>query len=120
MRMPAAACAGSDADCDDGKMCNGRERCAPQAKDADARGCVRGTPVSCPVNQICVEGQGCRGAEASRTAELRAEGRPRQTCAGRDVLLSGQDGNYRTEHCPTGTACIEQPNGSGICAPVAR
>ena len=51
----------SDADCDDKRMCNGRERCAPRSAGADARGCVKGTPVVCPVNQICGEGVGCRG-----------------------------------------------------------
>jgi hypothetical protein len=52
----------SDADCDDQKACNGRERCAPRAAGADARGCVSGSPVVCPVNQVCAEGRGCVGA----------------------------------------------------------
>jgi hypothetical protein len=52
----------SDADCDDQKACNGRERCAPHTAGADARGCVSGSPVICPVNQICSEGRGCVGA----------------------------------------------------------
>jgi hypothetical protein len=51
----------TDADCDDKRTCNGAERCAPHAADADARGCVKGTPVVCPVNQVCGEGVGCRG-----------------------------------------------------------
>jgi hypothetical protein len=57
---PALACK-SDADCDDHRTCNGHERCSPRAPDADARGCVKGIPVVCPVNQICGEGVGCRG-----------------------------------------------------------
>jgi hypothetical protein len=52
----------SDADCDDQKACNGHERCAPHAAGADARGCVSGTPMVCPVNQVCAEGRGCVGA----------------------------------------------------------
>jgi len=52
----------TDADCDDHKSCNGRERCAPHGAGADARGCVSGSPVACPVNQICAEGRGCVGA----------------------------------------------------------
>jgi hypothetical protein len=56
----ALACR-SDADCDDKRTCNGQERCAPHSPDADARGCVKGTPVVCPVNQVCSEGAGCRG-----------------------------------------------------------
>ncbi len=55
----------SDADCDDKRTCNGRERCAPRAAGADARGCVKGTPVVCPVNQVCGEGRGCRGISES-------------------------------------------------------
>jgi hypothetical protein len=60
-REPAALICISDADCDDGRACNGRERCAPHAQGADARGCVKGTPLVCPVNQVCIEGTGCRG-----------------------------------------------------------
>jgi hypothetical protein len=52
----------SDADCDDQKNCNGHERCAPHTPGADARGCVSGSPVVCPVNQLCIEGRGCVGA----------------------------------------------------------
>ncbi len=55
----------SDADCDNGRSCDGVERCEPANRRADARGCVAGKPVICPVNQVCVEHQGCRGiAEA--------------------------------------------------------
>jgi hypothetical protein len=54
----------SDADCDDQKLCDGHERCAPHAPGADARGCVSGTPVVCPVNQVCSEGRGCVGAQS--------------------------------------------------------
>lgn len=60
-RDQAALACRSDADCDDKRSCNGRERCDPHAADADARGCVKGTPVVCPVNQVCGEGVGCRG-----------------------------------------------------------
>jgi hypothetical protein len=60
-RDQAALACKSDSDCDDHRTCNGRERCAPRAPDADARGCVKGTPVVCPVNQVCGEGVGCRG-----------------------------------------------------------
>jgi len=50
-----------DADCDDHRSCNGLERCAPHAAGADARGCVKGTPLVCPVNEVCVEKRGCVG-----------------------------------------------------------
>lgn len=57
----------SDADCDDHRACNGIERCAAHSAGADARGCVKGTPVVCPVNQICGEGVGCHGASALKS-----------------------------------------------------
>ncbi len=60
-REQSAMTCKSDADCDDKRACNGRERCAPRAAGADARGCVKGTPMACPVNQVCGEGVGCRG-----------------------------------------------------------
>jgi hypothetical protein len=56
----------SDADCDDQKACNGVERCAPHSPGADARGCVAGRPMVCPVNEICAEGRGCVGAAAPK------------------------------------------------------
>lgn len=63
-RDPGTLVCASDADCDDHRMCNGRERCAPHTAGADARGCVSGSPVVCPVNQVCTEGKGCVGAGA--------------------------------------------------------
>lgn len=51
----------TDSDCDDQKSCNGRERCSPHSPGADARGCISGAPVACPVNQVCAEGRGCVG-----------------------------------------------------------
>jgi hypothetical protein len=63
-RDQAAIACKSDSDCDDRRSCNGQERCAPHTPDADARGCVKGTPVACPVNQVCSEGVGCRGLAA--------------------------------------------------------
>ncbi len=63
-RDQAALACRSDSDCDDKRTCNGQESCAPRATGADARGCVKGTPVACPVNQVCGEGVGCRGLSA--------------------------------------------------------
>lgn len=62
-RDQASMICSSDSDCDDHKACNGRERCAPRAPGADARGCVKGAPMVCPVNQICGEGVGCHGTD---------------------------------------------------------
>ncbi len=63
-RDQAAMMCASDADCDDHRSCNGHERCAPRSAGADARGCVKGSPVVCPVNQVCGEGVGCYGTGA--------------------------------------------------------
>jgi hypothetical protein len=63
-RDSAAMACSTDADCDDHRTCNGKERCAPRSPGADARGCVKGTPVVCPVNQVCGEGVGCHGTDA--------------------------------------------------------
>jgi hypothetical protein len=66
-REQATMACSSDADCDDHRACNGKERCAPHSPGADARGCVKGTPVVCPVNQVCGEGVGCHGANSLKT-----------------------------------------------------
>jgi hypothetical protein len=63
-RDQASMMCSSDADCDDHKICNGKERCAPRTTGADARGCVKGAPVVCPVNQVCGESAGCHGTDA--------------------------------------------------------
>jgi hypothetical protein len=63
----AMTCA-TDADCDDHRSCNGHERCAPRSTGADARGCVKGSPVVCPVNQVCSEEHGCRGLKDAAPA----------------------------------------------------
>ncbi len=54
----------TDSDCDDHRSCNGLERCAPQAPGADARGCLKGKPLVCPVNQVCTEQRGCMGTDS--------------------------------------------------------
>jgi hypothetical protein len=130
-----------DADCDDGRMCNGRERCAPGATGADLRGCVAGTPMSCPVNQVCVEGAGCRGANSAAAAgasagfggDLPATGPgagsaqvsesaavANQHCQEGGVTITAADGSVRKVACPHGTVCVSQPNGAGVCVPAAH
>ena len=64
-REPGMLACLSDADCDDHRNCNGHERCAPRSAGADARGCVKGLPMVCPVNQVCTEEHGCRGVESA-------------------------------------------------------
>ncbi len=134
----------TDSDCSDGRMCNGAEICQPGARNADVRGCVRAAPMACPVNQACIEGQGCRGvgeatggaggvaigsataaAAAGAAAGTAANAAPNltprtvpvQTCSGNDVLLTDAAGTSRLAACPSGTACVAQPNGTGVCVP---
>lgn len=66
----------TDSDCDDHRRCNGRERCLPGGAGADARGCVKGSPVACPVNQVCTEDRGCRGLDAARAPPSGAPSEP--------------------------------------------
>jgi hypothetical protein len=66
-REQSAMVCSSDADCDDHRTCNGKERCAPRSPGADARGCVKGSPVVCPVNEVCGEGVGCHGTSALKS-----------------------------------------------------
>jgi hypothetical protein len=65
-----------DSDCDDRRACNGRERCAPRSAGADARGCVKGAPVVCPVNQVCGESVGCHGTDALKTFNADSSAKP--------------------------------------------
>lgn len=121
----------TDVECSDGRSCNGAERCQPGARGADERGCVRGTPLQCPTNEVCIEGQGCRGlgdatgggiatgargAATAPAAVSRGASPAVQTCSGADVLLTEASGASRLEKCPSGTTCVPQPNGTGICA----
>jgi hypothetical protein len=66
----------TDADCDDHRKCNGHERCAPGNAQADARGCLKGTPLVCPVNQVCTEEHGCHGLDAPAPAHPGTESAP--------------------------------------------
>ncbi len=67
----------TDSDCDDHYSCNGLERCAPKAAGADARGCVHGKPLVCPVNQVCTELRGCMGTDALAKSGRAAAASPR-------------------------------------------
>lgn len=75
-RDQAAMVCSSDADCDDHKACNGKERCAPRSPGADVRGCVKGAPVACPVNQVCGEGVGCHGTSSLKSFTPPPEANP--------------------------------------------
>ena len=45
----------TDEACDDGRFCNGAERCAPEDGAADGRGCMPARTFPCAATQTCVE-----------------------------------------------------------------
>jgi hypothetical protein len=51
----AAVCR-TNAQCSDGRYCNGEELCLPSSRDADRRGCIRPLRKPCPENLRCDEG----------------------------------------------------------------
>ncbi len=74
----------ADAACDDGLVCNGAERCAPTLLDADAMGCVAGTPPACGANMVCDElSDGCR-TDCATTADADGDGIAAVECGGTD------------------------------------
>jgi endonuclease/exonuclease/phosphatase family metal-dependent hydrolase len=58
-----------NADCDDGLYCTGVETCDPQHPEADAQGCVSGTPVDCDDLVSCTE-DACNEVSASCTHDV--------------------------------------------------
>ena len=77
----SAACSRA-ADCDDGLFCNGEERCAPEASEADARGCVGGVP-PCDDGTRCDEGTD-RCASCAENADGDGDGVDAIACGGED------------------------------------
>lgn len=77
------------ADCDDGLFCNGLERCAPNARGADVRGCIAGTERRCANNAGCTEAMG--GACDARCPDADGDGYASATCGGLDC--DDRDGN---------------------------
>ncbi len=51
----ASGVCASDRDCQDALFCNGRERCAPDAGDADQRGCAPAVDAPCREGESCLE-----------------------------------------------------------------
>ncbi|MDQ3031610.1 MAG: MopE-related protein [Myxococcota bacterium] len=77
------ACA-SDAECDDGRFCNGAEACAPDSPSADARGCAPSTVDRCLEGQICDEAAESCTTECSVTEDADADGSRAIECGGDD------------------------------------
>lgn len=74
----------SDRDCDDHLYCTGLERCAPGAAEADATGCIAGTP-PCMAPEVCDEAlSACVTDGCTDGGDSDADGDPRVTCGGTD------------------------------------
>lgn len=72
-RNPTVTQCRSDADCSDGRFCNGQERCSPGGPSADEHGCLLRKSQPCAANQECYEGsRKCcddRGGDGHPSAE---------------------------------------------------
>jgi len=69
-----------DADCDDGRYCNGAETCLPLDPAADSRGCAPG-PRPCDEGMACDEGA---NACLDRCADADGDGHEAASCGGDD------------------------------------
>lgn len=74
----------ADADCDDGRFCNGFERCMPGAEGAEPNGCVAGTP-PCEEEDFChEESQLCLPDVCADGGDADGDGDARPECGGGD------------------------------------
>ncbi len=72
-----------DAECDDGRFCNGSEQCRPDAAEADARGCVPAvTP--CAATQTCDETADACRADCGLAPDADGDGHEAEDCGGDD------------------------------------
>ncbi len=72
----------ADVDCDDGRFCNGPERCAPDDPAADARGCMADPP--CAESQRCLEDEDRCVTSCAVNADADGDGVDAITCGGAD------------------------------------
>ena len=73
----------SDAQCDDGLNCNGVERCDPENADANAMGCVAGTPL-CDAGETCIEASGTCEPPCDVPRDADSDGFIAMACGGGD------------------------------------
>ena len=73
----------SDLECSDGTFCNGVERCAPTAEDADDQGCIGGAP-PCAPGQSCEEAEGRCVTMCPITEDADGDGARATECGGDD------------------------------------
>ncbi len=81
--LPGDETCESDISCSDGVFCNGQERCAPSAEDADARGCIVG-PAPCDANRACSEARSACLGECGVDEDTDGDGAIAVECGGTD------------------------------------
>lgn len=88
-----------DSQCSDGVFCNGAERCAPQAANADRRGCVAGSP-PCRQGETCVEQDDRCRVGVCDVPDADGDGHAAIACGGDDCDDTDPNRNPgRTEIC---------------------
>jgi hypothetical protein len=73
----------ADADCDDGRFCNGRERCLPSEGGADIHGCVQ-LPAPCQAGQTCDEANAVCVTTCAVARDADGDGHDTLQCGGDD------------------------------------
>src|SRR5690606_35531725 len=90
---PVTLCA-ADRDCDDGRFCNGLERCMPGAGGAAADGCMPGMS-PCAEGEICEEDHDrCSPDACSDGGDADGDGDRRPECGGGDC--NDEDGSINS------------------------
>lgn len=110
--------------CDDGRFCNGAERCAPEL-----RGCAAGEPPRCDDGDACTEDRCDEGDNACRsvTRDLDRDGDADRACGGGDCDdndssrngLAREVCNGRDDNC-NGTVDEGALSACGNCDPTCR
>jgi len=130
--------------CQDAFFCNGYEVCDPENPEANANGCVEGSPVQCgaglpdcvvsvcseetsgcidtPDDSLCDDGFACNGSETCDLSAGCLEGTP--VCADEWLCTTDEctelgSGAYECNFIPDHTICADAYfcNGAELCAP---
>ncbi|HEV8700670.1 MAG TPA: kelch repeat-containing protein [Candidatus Polarisedimenticolia bacterium] len=99
----------SDADCDDGVFCNGRETCL-----ATTGACQKGTPPICDDNNPCTADRCDPGQDACRNVPLADS----ETANGLDGLCGTADDNPLLDGPDGVCGTADDGHGDGLCDPI--
>ena len=119
--------------CQNGFYCDGFEVCDPENAEADARGCIEGTPIDCsaglpdcvesecseaqmgacidtPNDSLCDDGKACNGSESCDPVEGCLDGTPAcvdgWACTTDNCTELGS-GNYDCSFIPDNSVCAD-------------